>query len=89
MNSISASFGVLTIPRFEAAEIPSTEILRNKLSNKPQWFLKISRLRIRWHFSHYWRKFDIVSLPTNPSIAMALKIMKKCQQRGMHHRLLI
>ncbi|WP_179116561.1 hypothetical protein [Solemya velum gill symbiont] len=39
------SFRVRTIPHFEAAEIPSTDILPNKLSNKPPWSLKIPTIR--------------------------------------------
>ncbi|WP_218673948.1 hypothetical protein, partial [Solemya velum gill symbiont] len=43
------SFGVRTIPHFEAAEIPATDILPNKLSNNPPRSLKISSILYTMH----------------------------------------
>ncbi|WP_218669760.1 hypothetical protein, partial [Solemya velum gill symbiont] len=43
------SFGVCTIPHFEAAEIPAADILPNKLSNNPPWSLKIPSILYTMH----------------------------------------
>ncbi|WP_218669804.1 RNase H family protein [Solemya velum gill symbiont] len=43
------SFGVRTIPHFEAAEIPATDILPNKLSSNPPWSLKIPSILYTMH----------------------------------------
>ncbi|WP_218669303.1 hypothetical protein, partial [Solemya velum gill symbiont] len=43
------SFVVRTIPHFEPVEIPSTDILPNKLSNNPPWSLKIPSILYTMH----------------------------------------